>query len=912
MRLIPLILQMSRVLAAIPLVAGPAGPVCAGFAGAPSSSNKDRAAIQPNGAETAQSVQAPSAGQIKLPLSFEANRGQTDASVKFFTRAAGYNLYLTASEAVMVMPKAAAGQAPEVLRMKLKGANTSPSVQGLEILPGYTNYLLGNDRSKWQTGVQQYAKVKFGQVYPGIDMVYRFDKGNVEYDFIVAPGANPGRILIGFEGAKSLRLDSRGNLVLRTDGGELTYKAPKLYQTLGGRKVSVKGRFVLASNKNARFEVGNYVKSQALVIDPALVYSSFLGGAVDDKAYAVAVDAFGSAYLTGSVVSATFPGTAGKYLSTNSGGASDAFVTKVNGAGTLAWSTYYGGAGDDIGKGIGVDGNGKIYITGSTTGSLPSEGLFGPGGGPTDAFVAAISANGTSLVYAKRFGGASAESGNGIAVDAAGNAYVAGHTTSMAVTDFPVTAGVAQGTGGGGDDAFVSKFSAAGALTYSTYLGGTNLDNGNAIAIDGSGNAYITGQCEDNFVSVVTYPNVFKNTITGSKDAFIAKLNAAGSTFLYKTYVGGSNMEEGNGIALDSANNVYITGWTQSANFPGAGFVTVGQTTQIGDPDAFVFKLRTSNTGLGDALYATYLGGSGSNVGTGIAVDSGLNAYVTGTTYAGDFPSVGPISGGGTLVGTFEAFVTQIGPTGGTVGFSTFLGGTAETGGQGIALDSARNIYVTGWTTSAAATFPLLTPFQAANAGSYDAFITKIGPVISAPSGCNITGLRPNSGFTLGGTTVTITGTGFSGFIGLGVSFDGTAARSYSMNASSTVITAVSPAHSLGSVPLRVITPGGTCSAVYNYVVATCGADRFFPSPATGATGSFAYCMALPGTARIRIYNAIGDLVAKIEDVQSAGPKLSSLNTARLAPGVYLYRLEKDYGNGNSTTSRVQKFVVQH
>jgi hypothetical protein len=655
-----------------------------------------------------------------------------------------------------------------------------------------------------------------------------------------------------------------------------------------------------------------------------LAYSSFLGGTVEDRAYAIAVDASNSAYLTGKTASNLFPGAAGNYQPGNTGGASDAFVTKINPAGTaVLWSTYYGGAGDDIGKGIGVDGTGKVYITGSTTGSLPGEALLGVGGGPTDGFVAAFSDTGATLLYAKRFGGASAESSNGIAVDAAGNVYLTGQTTSMAADSFPYTfsggplytAGAAQTTGGGAEDAFVLKFSAAGGLVYGTYLGGTNLDHGNAIAVDGGGNAYITGQCEDAFVSAAVYPTVFKNTVTGPTDAFIAKLDPTGATFLYKTYVGGGGGDEATGIALDSANNAYITGWTNSGDFPGMSFVTVGQTTLIGNPDAFVFKLRTAKTGSSDGVYATYLGGSGDSRGKSIAVDGAGNAYVTGITYAGDFPRVGPLSGGGTLVGTFEAFVTKVSPTGGSFDFSTYLGGTVETGGQGIALDGARNIYVAGWTSSPAATFPTKIPFQAANAGTYDAFVAKIGAPAPAPA-CRLI-LDPGVGFAVGGTTVTITGFPDISVSTASVTFGGVPA-SYTVNASSTVITAFSPRHpligplALGSVTLAVKTlTSGTCSVTYSYVSAA-DEEIFFPSPATEDTGHFKYDMAMPGMVKIRIYNIVGDLASKIEESKAAGTQFSSVNTGRLAPGVYLYRVERNYNNGTSATSGVKKFVVKH
>ncbi|OGR46827.1 MAG: hypothetical protein A2X34_05430 [Elusimicrobia bacterium GWC2_51_8] len=917
------------------MIAGPIGPVCAGLTGVPAPSYKEGAAVQLGGGakKTLLSAQNPPAGSLKIPKYFEVNRGQTDASVKFFTRAAGYNLYLTASEAVTVLPRAVADKTriPVVVRMKLKGANANPTVRGLDILPGHTNYFLGNDRSKWQTGVKQYAKVKFGQVYPGIDMVYRFNKGQVEYDFIVAPGANPGRILIGFEGNKGLRLDPQGNLVLSVEGGEMTYKAPELYQTLGAKRVSVKGRFVLASNKNVRFEVENYVKSRELVIDPTLAYSSFLGGTVDDEAYAVIVDASNNAYITGSVLSDPFPGAAATYdTSKDIAVGSDIFVTKITAAGAMGWSTYYGGAGIDIGKAIGIDGTGNVYVTGSTTDGVtfPQSAFFGTRAG-TDAFLISLNNTGTARNYGIVFGGAGGEeSGNGLAVNAAGQAYVTGNTNSAS---FPFTAGAAQVAfgAGGNSDAFVAKFSAAGAQLYATYLGGTGIDIGNAIAIDLTGNAYITGQTSANLpVAPVAPPALaaFKLTVTGSNDALIAKLDSTGANWLYVTYVGGGDQDEGTGIALGAEDIVYITGWTLSGDFPGASFVTVGQTTKGTAEDAFVFKLHIGNGGLtNDGVYATYLGASAEDRGTAIAVDGDGNAYVTGRTWSGDFPMVGPLSGAGTLVGAPEAFVTKLGPTGATIGFSSYLGGTTMTRGQGIALDTSKNIYLTGYTNSDAATFPLATPFQSANAGSFDAFITKIGAP-AVPVACTINSISPVSGFRVGGTTVTINITDFTGFLSTttGVTFDGTNAQRYSANSSSTVITAVSPRHPLtgdllaGLVSLTVTTHAGACSVIYKYIAApvtdtgACGEDFLFPSPATGATAEFAYCMDQPGTAKIRVYNVIGDLASKLENTVSKGGHIAALNTARLASGVYLYIIEKNYDDGTSNKSGVKKFVVKH
>jgi hypothetical protein len=932
-----LMTRMSRLIVAATFMAGSPGSVYAAGAIAPVLANNAGArTVSGRGMKNDSAAQARArAAYAGLPLYFEANRGQTDASVKFFSRAAGYNLYLTPSEAVMVMSRAkgAKNKGGVALRMKLKGANANPTISGQDILPGRTSYFLGSDRSKWLSGVEQYAKVKLSRVYPGIDMVYYGKQGQIEHDFIVAPGANPGRILMGFEGGKSLRLDPRGNLIVGVEGGEVTYNAPTLYQMAGAKRTHVNGRFVLVGTKNVRIEVGDYIRSKELVIDPALGYSSFLGGTTVDNGNAIVIDSLGQAYVTGTTNSVAFPNVAAHYQPANGGGL-DVFVTQINAAGSAnVWSTYIGGAGDDIGNGIALDGASppNVYVTGSTTDrvTFPNTKAFGILGG-TDAFVASLNNAGTVLKYSTVFGGPQVESGNGIAVDSAGNAYVTGVTGSMAANSFPYTfaggvaftAGADQTTGGGATDAFVAKFSVTGSQVYATYLGGTGTDAGSAIAIDAIGNAYVTGQCGDGFVSVAGYPTVFKNTVTGASDAFIAILNPSGSSFVYKTYVGGSGIDQGTGIKVDASGNIYITGVTYSADFPGAGFVTVGQTTIGTAPDAFVFKLHPFNPGGGtnDGVYATYLGASGYDQANGIAIDAAGNAYVVGYTASGDFPMVGPIAGGGTLVGNPEAFVTQLGPTGATIGFSTYLGGTTMSYGQGIALDSANNIYVTGYTNSSAATFPLLTPFQAANAGSFDAFVTKFGSAGPPPVACTITSVSPAQGFTIGGTTVTITGTGFSSLLAPGVTFGAVAASTYTLGGT-TSITAVTPANAASSVILTVKAAGGSCTSAFNYVVApvgggpgpvACGTDYFFPSPNPGPIGTFAYCMDHPGTARFRVYNAIGDLVARVVDSKPAGASLSTLNTARLAPGVYMYVTEKEYGGGVTVHLPVKKFVVKH
>ncbi len=926
--------RMSRLIVAAIFMAGSPGSVFAAGAITPALANSGGARTLPAGAKILDKgarVRILS-GFAARPMSFEKNIGQTDKSVKFFSRASGYNLFLTPTEAVMVLApaKTAKDKAGAVVRMKLKGANAAPAVSGVDLQAEHSSYWLGNDRSKWVNGAEHYAQVKFRSVYPGIDMVYYVKQGQIEHDFIVAPGASPDRILVSFEGARSLKLDAQGNLMLGVDGGQVTYKAPSLYQMSGSKRVHVNGRFMLAGKNAVRIAVGDYIKTKALIIDPALAYSNFLGGATSDQAYSVAVDNAGNAYVTGTTDSVAFP-TAGTPIQAAKGTGFDVFVTKVNPAGTaLVWSTYLGGAGSDIGYGIAVDPVSQaVFVAGDTTDgtTFPHVGTYGTGVlTGFDAFVVGINAAGTATLFSKVFGGGADDHGYGITIDGSDNVFVTGMTTSIAAGSFPTTAGAVEvNAGGGASQGFVSEFSVAGALLASTYVGGTGACQGNAIALDSGGKVYVTGNTTDGFLAAATWPTVFKNTVTGAGDAFIAILAAGLASYTYETYVGGSGptIDNGTGIAVDAGGNVYIAGTTGSADFPGAGFVTVGQTTYGGGPaDGFIFKLHPGNPGGGtnDGVYATYLGGNGNDVITGLKVDVSGDAYMSGWTTSPNFPSVGANASAGqaTFVGTPEAFVAMLGPTGATVGLATWFGGTGATYGQGLALDSSKNIYLAGYTNSGAGTFPLVAGGfqQAYGGGLYDAFISKFGSVTPPPS-CTITSLSPNSGFTVGGTTVTINGTGFAGLLAPGITFGTPAASTYTV-VSPTRITALSPAEGASSVTLTVKAGGGSCTSTYIFAVAgagnggACGAEFFYPSPATGPTGTFQYCMSYPGTMRVRVYNSIGDIVAKVEDATAAGGQSAHLNTSRLAPGVYLYLLDKDYGGGNVVHLPVQKFVVKH
>jgi hypothetical protein len=679
----------------------------------------------------------------KLPLSFEANQGQSEARVKFLSRGSGYTLFLTSSEAVLLLQTGApsggvkqhgrarinepvppqnlnrehdAAAKSAVLRIRLVGANTAPQLTGFDDLPGKANYFIGNDAKKWRTDVPTYAKVKYHAVYPGVDLVYYGNQRQLEHDFIVAPGADPRLISLRLQGAKKLSLDLRGDLVLKTQNGEIRLQKPVIYQEVDGVRQEIAGGYRLEGKNLVGFEVATYDVTKALVVDPTLVYSTYLGGSSTDVAHGIAVDSAGNAYVTGNTYSTNFP-TESAFQGTSAGNY-DAFVTKLSPTGSaLVYSTYLGGNGGnsiDIAKGIAVDSAGNAYVTGYTgSANFPTKNPFqGQRAGSYDAFVTKLSPTGSALVYSTYLGGNGPDYPNGIVVDSAGSAYVTGQTAS---TTFP-TRNPFQGTNAGNNDAFVTKLSPTGsALVYSTYLGGSGTDFAYGIALDSAGNAYVTGYTHStNFPTKNPFQGVYPG---GYYTAFVTKLSPTGGALVYSTYLGGSYADVAYGIAVDSAHNAYVTGSTGSANFPTKNPF---QGVSAGNYDAFVTKLSPTGSAL---VYSTYLGSNGVDYAYSIALDSSRNAYVTGYTKSTNFPTKNPFQ----PAHAFDAFVTKLSPTGSALVYSTYLGGSNGSDiGYGIAVDSAHNAYVTGSTGSA--NFPTKNPFQGSYAGNYDAFVTKISP----------------------------------------------------------------------------------------------------------------------------------------------------------------------------------------
>lgn len=716
-----------------------------------------------------------------LPMSFEANYGQTNSRVKFLSRTGGFNVFLSPTEAVLVTrrgvgspgkPQSQIGKtsslrplranAPaSVLRMRLVAVSAETKISGLDELPGKTNYLIGNDPRAWRQQIPTYAKVKCQEVYPGVDLVYYGNQRQLEYDFVVAPGSDPAIIRLEFIGAQKIGVDSAGDLVLHTGDGEIRQQKPIIYQDIDGLKQKISGGYVLTAHNQVGFELGSYDAARPLIIDPTLVYSTYLGGSGGDIGNGIAVDAFGNAYITGSTDSINFPTQPGAFRFTISGGV-DAFVTKINPTGTaLVYSTYLGGGSFDEGQGIALDSGQNAYVTGSTSSAdFPTLNALQStlrGGG--DAFTTKLNPTGSALIYSTYLGGAKFENnvlfGKGaIAADNSGNAYVAGFTDSL---DFPVTPSAFQSSFGGTLDAFVTKLNTAAsgtaALAYSTYLGGSNFEDAHGIAVDSFGNAYVTGFLRSTDFKTTTgafQPAKGAGGVVAS-DAYLVKLNTAAfgaASLTYSTYLGGSGSDGGDAIAIDASGNAYLTGFTQSPDFPHTS--TAFQTSLKGMEDAFVTKLSPRGAGPADLVYSTYIGGEaffgGLDFGKGIAVDSSGDAYVTGFTGSTDFPLQDPLQA--SRRGLTDAFVAKLNATGSALVYSSYLGGDAEENGiqnlttgevaveaGAIAVDSSGSAYVTGWTRSGnfrVTSGALLTAYQG---GVFDAFVAKIssprGPCLS-------------------------------------------------------------------------------------------------------------------------------------------------------------------------------------
>jgi hypothetical protein len=681
----------------------------------------------------------------RLPVSFEPNVGQADPRARFVAAGRGYRLFFTREGPTLSLTRGhPAGRRSRSVGLGLRflGGKADPRLSADRRLAGRVNYMVGNDRSRWRTNVPTFGRVVYRSVYRGIDAIFYGNQGALEYDFRVAPGADPGAIRLGFSGARQVRLDRDGNLLLKVPGGEVRQLAPVSYQVVGGRQVAVSSRFVVGRSGAVEIRTGQYDRARPLVIDPVLTYSTYLGGGGLDQGFAIALDGQGSAYVTGFTLSS---GTTGfptqDPFQASSGGSTDVFVSKLNPAGSaFVYSTYLGGGSPDSPgfKGLAVDTQGSAYVTGATQSSGASpfptqDPIQANNAGGQDAFVTKLNPAGSALVYSTYLGGGAVEGGAGMAVDGQGSAYLTGFTSSSGASGFP-TQSPLQGSNAGGQDAFVTKLNSAGsALVYSTYLGGGAADSGSAIAVDGQGSAYLTGFTDSSGASGFPTQSPLQGSKAGGSDAFATKLNAAGSALVYSTYLGGGGTDSGFDIKVDGHGSAYLTGFTDSSGASGFPTQAPFQPNNAGGEDVFVTKLNAAGSAL---VYSTYLGGGVNDRGSGIALDDQGSAYVTGSTGSSGtspFPTQDPIQPNN--AGDADAFVTQLNPAGSALVYSTYLGGGSGDGGVGVAVDCAGSAYITGRTrSSGASAFPTQGPIQADNAGGGDdAFAAKISQSASSP-----------------------------------------------------------------------------------------------------------------------------------------------------------------------------------
>ncbi|MGH9432115.1 MAG: SBBP repeat-containing protein [Terriglobia bacterium] len=765
------------------------------------------------------------AGLGRLPIIFEPNEGQADPKVQFLARDSGLTMRLERAGAVLTLPSpstpalpgrvhATAGPAATVstatlrktserssiLRMDWVGGNRAAQVSGEQQLPGKTNYFIGNDPHHWRTNIPQFARVRYHDIYPGVDLVYYGSHGQLEYDFVVAPGGDPRAITLDVgaglappsrktvqrlhgraQQAAPLRIDANGDLLMSLGGGkEVRFHKPVVYQDVaagfspalnnaapslrsgpalkgastGAQQAAplpsrapgnpqsaiqnrkyLDGRYRVARNNQVSFMLGDYDKTKPVVIDPTLSYSTYLGGTNNDQADDVVLDSAGNIYIDGTTSSTDFPLHNAEQPTCSSCPTStpDSFVTELSADGSkLIFSTYLGGSAEDDGNGIALDPSGNIYVTGRTFSTdfpvtpnafQPTCASCTPPFAQPDAYVTELPPGGASLTYSTYLGGDGEDDAFGIAVDAAGYAHIVGRTASL---HFPLQNPI-QSTLTGTFNVFIAEFKPGGAeLVYSTYLGGLGSDYGFAIAVDAKGNTYITGQTSSN--NFPTTPGAFQTAFGGNQNVFVTKIKPSGVGLAYSTYLGGTGQDSGRAIAVDSAGNAYVDGTTSSSDFPvkNAAQANLGGG---GATNAFIAKLSAAGSAL---IYSTYLGGSGQDIAGSIALDKGNRAYVTGDTNSTNFPLANALSGQSKYSGNQDAFITKLSPGGCGFAFSTYLGGISQDIANGIAVTPSGNPVIVGSTTSN--DFPVTShAIQGKTAGKGDVFVSTLtglaGPV---------------------------------------------------------------------------------------------------------------------------------------------------------------------------------------
>lgn len=733
---------------------------------------------------------------------FELNLGQAPKGYDVISRTAiGYTLYLSSSSSAIALRKNGERQARSV-HTKLFGAVRNVPPQLISPQAHHVNYFLGSDPKAWVTDVPTFRKVKYPSVYPGIDVVYYANGAHLEHDFIVAPGANPDRIRLQFEGADRISADADGNLVLQAGEEKLHFRKPVLYQPEGRRSRKVAGRYRIHGDGTAGFEVGPFDPKLPLVIDPVVVFATYVGQQRYDAGLRVVSDPSGNVYAAGYTIDFTFRPTPG--VLTTPPGAQDAanvLLTKLAPDGRSAiYTTYIGGDSSDHALGLATDSAGNLYIAGSTASRdfpvtssayqrLPGNSANVPAAWG-DCFVTKLNPAGNSLIYSTFIGSTGVEACSALAVDAAGNSYVTGSTTSQS---FPRTEGAYQtifnfGNASPPIESFVAKLDASGSrLLYSTFVGGNGKDIASAIAVDSAGNAYVAGATlSTNFPTTAGAFQSVRRTNNPTRlqpDVFLLKLNPTGSELVYSTLLGGSDVDQTFGMAIGPDGSAYLCGSTQSSDFPvtaqayqtafkGAG----GTKDRIFDAgDAFAAKFNPTATAL---EYATFVGGTKDDRALNCALDANGNLHLAGHTLSTDFPvttDAAQRTFGGTEERNYpfgDAFYARIGSTGRTLVYSTYFGGKGEDAAAGLHLDKEGNAFLTGATNSVdlAVTPGVVQRVYGGGPGIRqripfgDMFLVKIGeaPVIPRPAISNVVNAASRiNGPIAPGTVLVIQGVNF-------------------------------------------------------------------------------------------------------------------------------------------------------
>lgn len=670
------------------------------------------------------------AALARLPLRFEKNVGQASAPVRYKARAAGYTLLLTAAG-----PSLAFGGGQR-LDISLRGSNGAPEIEGLDRMATRTDYFMGA-RKQWRTEIPTYSRVRYRAVYPGVDVVY-YGNGNVlEYDFLVAAGADPSAIRLQFQGADRVTVSPYGDLVVETAGQEVLQKKPYVYQDSASGRVAVEARYVLLGSGLAGVRVGKYDRTRPLTIDPVLVLSRYLGGTGADQVTAIKVDSKGRLCVVGSTATSDLVASDAPFNAANSGNL-DIFIAVMDPTKNFAitYFSYFGGSAEDVPAAIDVDSNGFIYITGRTLSSVfplagtPAQGTFK--GTTYNAFLAKFNPDAPgaeAMWYGTFLGGTGENSGRGIAADQQGKIYVIGTTTS---SDFPVTSNAYASVLYGTQDAFLCKIDPdAGTLVYSTYLGGELTDEGRAIAVSPAGLVYFAATTFSEQFPLASAS--YRMTLQGVEDTIIGVMDmtlSGESSLLYATYFGGDDLDVVRKMTLDSKGRVLLTGYTFSDNFPVTADAV--QTRPGGNGDVFVSLVDPAHPA-SFVVYSTYLGGSSGEVAYDIASDSAGSIYVAGYTLSKDFP-VTPDAVQGSYGNGTEIFVAKLKP--GMVGrdglqFSTYVGGTGMHVATCLALGKDGTVYVGGYTTTG---LPLAgnSP-QAYGGGTTDGFLMALTDVAGQP-----------------------------------------------------------------------------------------------------------------------------------------------------------------------------------